>query len=46
MFGPRLELAVVCGQALLILGARGVRHRLAERDQRQRGIGGSRPARR
>ena len=35
MFGPCLELTVVDGQALLILGLLGVRRRLAERDQRQ-----------
>src|SRR5271165_7302060 len=38
VFGPRLELAVVDGQALSILGALGVRRRLAERDQRQRSV--------
>ena len=35
VFGPRLELAMVGGQALLVLGALGIRSRLGERDQRQ-----------
>src|SRR5246127_4696013 len=38
VFGPLLELAVVGGQALLVLGSLSIRRRLAERDQRQRSI--------
>src|SRR5271166_760168 len=38
VFGPLLELAVVGGHALLVLGALGIRRRLAERDQRQRSV--------
>src|ERR1700758_29187 len=38
VFGPLLELAVVGGQVLLVLGSLSIRRRLADRDQRQRSI--------
>src|SRR5208337_245086 len=38
VIGPRPELALMDGQALSVLGALGVRRRLAERDQRQRSV--------